>query len=129
MRLSELSSRGGRNPLRGIVAALGGIAIAIKHPSRSNVPDPKKYFNRKRFFARCVQVAVGAEYKFLCVSATHAGSTHDSAVFASSSLSSSLEKSHEDGWMPNWGSVASDEAYGNDDRRILNPYSATSLPS
>jgi len=47
---SELFSRGGRNPLRGCVSAIDGIALRIRRPRVSEVPNPSSYWTRKGFF-------------------------------------------------------------------------------
>ena len=51
----------------GNIAALDEIAIKIQQPLLKDASDPKKYYNRKKCFAICVQAAVTADYKFfLC---------------------------------------------------------------
>jgi hypothetical protein len=110
-----------KSPLRGIVAALDGIAVAIRRPSLAEVPDPVKYFNRKEFYSLCVQAAVSADYRVLFVSAMHAGSTHDSTAYQSTSLHRLLQISECEGGLSDWACVAADDAYGNRGR-ILTPY-------
>jgi hypothetical protein len=73
----------------------------------------------KRFYSICVQAAVGADYRVSYVSSTHAGSTRDSTRFQSMALHEILGKSERDGGLPNWATVAADDAYGNKGR-ILN---------
>lgn len=69
-----------------IVVALGGIAIEIVQSSTRYVAEPKKYYNRKQNFALCVQIVVGADYKFTFLSTYSWGSTHDSTEFYASAL-------------------------------------------
>jgi hypothetical protein len=112
------------SPFRGIIAAMDGIAVAITCPRLSCCPDPRKYYNRKGFFAISVQACVSASYKVTFVSAMHAGSTHDSTAFLSTSLHGHLLKKEEDGGLPSWARVAADNAYGNGvaGGRVLTPY-------
>lgn len=70
-----------RSPIHGIISALDGIAIAIQAPKLDEVPDPRKYFNRKHFYSLSIQAAVGADYRFQFSSACHAGSTHDATAY------------------------------------------------
>eukprot|EP00171_Calliarthron_tuberculosum_P022615 IDg22615t1 len=70
----------------GIVGAVDDIEIAIKAPEAWDVRNPKQYYNRKVFFALCVQVCVGADYKVQYISAKHAGETHDSTALQGTSL-------------------------------------------
>lgn len=114
--------RNRRSPLYGIIAALDGIAIAIQQPRLLDTPDPRKYYNRKGFFAICVQAAVAANYKFLFVSARHAGSTHDSTAFQSTKLAELLLSNT----LPQWSAIAADDAYKNGSH-ILTPYSGRRL--
>jgi hypothetical protein len=67
-----------KSPLRGIIAAMDGIAIAITWPRLSCCSEPQKYYNLKGFFAILVQTCVSASYRVMFVSALHACSTHDS---------------------------------------------------
>jgi hypothetical protein len=114
------------SPLFGIIAALDGIAISIHCPRRTECSDPRKYYNRKGFYAICVQAAVTADYRVRFVSARHAGSTHDSTAYCASSLHSLLERKEEEGGLPAWACIAADDAYGNGGR-ILTPYSGRGL--
>jgi hypothetical protein len=75
----------------------------------------------ERDFILCLQAAVGADYRVSYVSSIHAGSTHDSTAFQSTALHEILGKSVRDGGLPNWATVAADDAYGNKGR-ILSPY-------
>ena len=99
----------------------------MKQPSRKEVPDPRKYYNRKGFFAISAQAAVGADYKVLFLSTKHAGFTHDSTAFSSTTLAQYLEKVEAHGGMPNWASVAADEAYPKKGR-VITPFSGRALP-
>lgn len=112
-----------RSPITGIIAALDGVAVAIEKPSTRDVSDPKKYRNRKNFFAILVQAAVTADYKFVFVSATHAGGTHDSTAFQASSLQT-LVVSRD---LPQWAVIVADDAYQNT-LHVVTPYSGRSLP-
>jgi len=49
-RQSELFSRWQRNPLRGCVAAIDGLALRIQRPRVTDVPNPMAYWTRKGFF-------------------------------------------------------------------------------
>jgi hypothetical protein len=113
------------SPLRGIIAALDGIAVGIFCPRLSCCPDPRKYYNRKGFFAICVQACVSALYKISFVSAMHAYSSHDSTAFMSTPLYTHLSKSEQDGDLPALCHVAAGNAYGNGAAGggILTPYS------
>ena len=90
------------SPLEGIIAALDGIAVKIRQSTLNDTPDPRKYFNRKGFYALCVQAAVAANYKFVFVSARHAGSTHDSTAFRATLLYSVVKNDK----MPSWARVS-----------------------
>jgi DDE superfamily endonuclease len=118
------------SPLRGIIAALDGIAVGICCPRLSCCPDPPKYYNRMAFFAICVQPCVSASYNISFVSALHAGLTRDSTVFISTPLYTHLSKSEQDGGLTAWCHVAADNAYGNGAAggRILTPYSGNLTP-
>lgn len=113
-----------RSPIKGIIAALDGVAVAIEKPSRTDVSDPKKYRNRKNFFAILVQAAVTADYKFVFISATHAGGTHDSTAFQACALHDLIVS----GELPEWGVVVADDAYRNT-LNVVTPYSGRNLPT
>lgn len=104
---SELLSRGGHNPLRGCVAAVDGIALRIRRPRVSDVPNPSSYWTRKGFFAVNVKAAVGGDYKVNFLSTVPAGSCHDSIAFSSCGLAELLDR--EDGLPPGYW-VAGDDA-------------------
>lgn len=74
------------SPLHRIIWAIDGIAMSVQQPRTGDVPDPRKYLNRKRCFPVVVQTVVSADYKFLYVDAAHAGSTHDSTSLQGCSL-------------------------------------------
>jgi hypothetical protein len=96
-----------------VITELDGIAVAIRFPRLSCCPDPQKYYNRRGFSALSIQACVSANYKIIYVSAKHAGSTHDSTAFMSTPLHTLLDRSEADGGLPDWASVAADNAYGN----------------
>jgi DDE superfamily endonuclease len=102
-----------RSPFRGIIAAMDGIAVSITCPRLSCCPDPRKYYNRKGFFAISVQAWVSASYRVTFVTAMHAGSKLDRTAFLVTSIHSHLSKKEEDGGLPSWARVAADNAYGN----------------
>lgn len=56
-----------RSPLRRIVTALEfrWNRNRITQPCKSDVEGPRKYYNRKKFFALCVQAAVTTDYKLV----------------------------------------------------------------
>jgi DDE superfamily endonuclease len=90
----EKSSTGfsrGRSPLRGCVGALDGIAIKKIEPSATDAANYSTYYNRKGFFALCVQVVCDFDYKFTFMSSQCPGSTQDSVAFAASGLARLLD--------------------------------------
>jgi DDE superfamily endonuclease len=101
-------SRGNRSPLTGCVGAVDGIAIQIEEPKRASVPNPSTYYNRKGFFALCVQAMCDSQFIFRFASATTPGSTHDSVAFEMSSLSDLLRK--DVGGLPHGYWIAADDA-------------------
>lgn len=117
LEAAETYVRLSKVPIKSVVSSLDGIAIEIKQPSCRDTSDPKKYYNRKKFFAICVQAAVTANYKFVFLSASFAGSTHDSTAFQSSKLYSDVIN----GTLPQWAIIIGDEAYCNE-RNIVTPY-------
>jgi DDE superfamily endonuclease len=106
------------SPLRGIIAALDGIAVGICCPRLSCCPDPRKYYNRKGFFTICVQACVSASYTISFVSAMYAGSTHDYKAFMSTPLYTHLSKSEQDGGIPAWCHIAADTRTGTVPRAV-----------
>lgn len=123
-RQSHLFARDGRNPLRGCVSAIDGLAVRIRRPSVRDAPNPIAYYNRKGFFAVNVQAAVGADFKVQFLSAIATGSCHDSVAFSASGLSRHLA---EDGSLPDGYWVAADDAYVAG-RRVLTPWPGRNLP-
>jgi DDE superfamily endonuclease len=117
-------SRSNRSPLTGCIGAVDGIAIKIQEPSRGSVPNPSTYFNRKGFFALCVQAMCDNRFIFTFVSAVSPGSTHDSVAFAMSSLSELLEK--DVGGVPDGYWIAADDAYISG-KRIVTPWPGRNL--
>jgi hypothetical protein len=67
----------------------------------------------KDFLRSQSKPCVSASYKIAFVSAMHAGSTHDSTTFLSTSLHAHLLKKDEEGGLPSCTRVAADNAYGN----------------
>jgi DDE superfamily endonuclease len=123
---SEGFQRLRNSPFYGVIGAIDGIAVAIHAPSPSECPNPRSFFNRKGFFAINVQAVVGADCSVLYLSAKHAGSTHDSTAFQSTSLFKFLSLvSVEIGALPDFAVLSADDAYGNGscNCRIITPYS------
>jgi len=121
---SALFSRGGRNPLRWCVSAIDGIALRIRRPRVSEVPNPSSYWTRKGFFAIKVQAAVGGNYRVHFLSTVTAGSCHESTAFSASGLAELLAR--DDG-LPRGHWVAGDDAYIAGER-FLTPWPGTNLP-
>ena len=121
---SELFSRGQRNPLRGCVSAIDGLALRIQRPRVTDVPNPMAYWTRKGFFAINVQAAVGADFKVQFLSAVTARSCHDSTALATSGLAAVLDA---EGSLPEGFWVAADDAYVAG-RRMLTPWPGKNLP-
>jgi DDE superfamily endonuclease len=92
---------------------IDGIAVAIHCPRLSCFPDPRKYYNRQGLYALSIQACMSVNCKTFYVSAKHAGFTHDSTAFMSTPLHTLLDRSKVDGGLPDWASVAADNAYGN----------------
>lgn len=113
-----------RSPIHGIISALDGVAIAIQSPTLEEVPNPRKYLNRKRFYAICVQAVFGADYRFQFLSACHAGSCHDATAYRASKLYGRL--TNEDSPLPKWATVVADDAYPNS-QRLITPYPGQNL--
>lgn len=109
-----------KSPFYGVISALDGLAVKIVQPK--NVPDPRKYFNRKSFFAVVVQAACTADHKFSFVSARHAGSTHDSTAFQATALHRVVNENV----LPRWAIVVGDDAYSHTGN-MLCPYSGRGL--
>ena len=65
---------------------------------------------------------MGADYKFMFVSARHAGGTHHSTTFQASVLYDALLQN----LLPSWIRIAADDAYSNGGY-ILTPYSGPNL--
>lgn len=109
----------------GVIGALDGIAIAIRRPRDKETGNLRSFYNRKGFYSICVQAVVGADYKNNYVAAKHAGSTHDSTAFQSTNLYTLLNKPHASGGLPDFASIAADDAYGNGScyGRVLTPFS------
>jgi DDE superfamily endonuclease len=67
-------------------SGLDGLAVRVKCPKESEVPDPGNYYCRKGFYALNVQAICDRRKRFLWCYPSNKGSTHDSAAFASSKL-------------------------------------------
>ena len=72
--------------LPGVVSALDGIAIEIQRPRKSEHPRPKRFYNRKGFFALVLQACCDARLRFTFAGIDCYGSTHDSEAFKKSEL-------------------------------------------
>lgn len=110
------NSRANRNPLKGCVGALDGIAIRIRNPRASDCINPATYYHRKGYFAIPVQAICDAKYRFVFFSAKCAGPTHDSVAFGVSSYANQLKL----GKLPRGFWIAADEAYSCDEY-VINP--------
>ena len=88
--LAEPFSYASNGSFNGIIGALDGLAIRIRCPWESEVPDPGNYFCRKGFFALNVQAICDRFKKFLWCYPSNKGSTHDSVAFTNSRLYSLL---------------------------------------
>jgi hypothetical protein len=95
------------------IAALDGIAVAIRYPPSGDTADVRKYYNRKGFYSIYVQATVSSSYRISFLSAKHAGSTHDSTAFTSTALHEHLMMLEEDGGLPSWAVVAADGSLRN----------------
>jgi hypothetical protein len=117
------------SPMYGFIAALDGIAVAIRCPHSGETADVRKYYNRKGFYSISVQATVSSSYRITLLSAKHAGSTHDSTAFTSTALHDHLMMLEEDGGLPSWAVVAADDAHENGSAggRIITPYSWRNL--
>lgn len=70
----------------GPFAALDGIAMMIKCPKESEVPDPGNCHCRKGFHARNAQAMCDKLKRFLWCCPSNKGSSHDAAAFGGSRL-------------------------------------------
>jgi len=120
---SELFSRGQRDPLRGCVSAIDGLALRIQRPRVTDVPNAMAYWTRKGFFAIHVQAAVGADFKVQFLSAVMAGCSHDSTALATSGLAAVLGAYAS---LPEGSRVAADDAYVAG-LRVLTPWPGKNL--
>lgn len=85
-----VGSRTVLNPLLGCVSAIDGIVIKINKPC--NVSNPSQYCNRKVYYALPVQAIVDHRCRFLYISMTCVGSTHDALAFSTTDLARRLAK-------------------------------------
>ena len=103
----------------GVVGALDGIAIEITRPTKAEHPRPKRFFNRKGFYALVLQAVCDANLKFTFAGIDCYGSTHDSEAFQKSDLYERLSK----GLLPYEFHILGDDAYSLADY-LLTPYPA-----
>jgi len=110
--------------LHGCVSAIEGIALRIRRPRVTEVPNPSSYWTRKGIFAFNVQAAVEADYKVQFLSKVRAGSLHDSMAFSASGLAELLDgvdglpRGH---WVPGDDADAAGALF-------LTPWQGTNLP-
>lgn len=109
-------------PLHAIIAALDGIAISIRQPSLREVSDPRKYYNRKGYYALCVQAAVTADYRFVFLSSRHAGGTIDSTAFNACVFNDLIRS----GKLPHWAVILADDSYVKM-KNLITPYKGKGL--
>ena len=108
-RANEFAEKSG-GIFYGPLGALDGLAVRIRCPWLSEVPDPGNYYCRKGFYALNVQAICDKSKRFLWCYPSNKGSTHDSAAFASSRLYELLKEVAED--LHRMGLfIAADSAY------------------
>jgi hypothetical protein len=98
-----------RSPLTGCVGAIDGIAVKSLWPCAADAANPATYYNRKGFFALCIQAVYYFDYMFTFVSSQSPGSTHDSVAFAVSGLAGLLDCGTIG--LPSGYWIAADDAY------------------
>jgi hypothetical protein len=95
----------------GPFTSLDGLAVRVRSPRFSEVPDPGNYYCRKGFYALNVQAMCDMKKRFLWCYPSNKGSTHDSAAFTGSKLFELLTELagelHDRGLF-----IAGDSAYG-----------------
>jgi DDE superfamily endonuclease len=91
LKRSSIGFSCGRSPLTGCAGALDGMAIKIFEPCAADAANPATYYNRKGFFALCIQEVCDFDDMFTFVSSQCPGSTHDSVAFAVSGLAGLLD--------------------------------------
>jgi hypothetical protein len=94
--LANLFAEKSNGVFYGAFGAIDGLAIRIRSPSKSEVPDPGNYFCRKGFYAINVQAICDKRKRFLWCFPTNKGSTHDAAAFAGSRLFDLLKEMTND---------------------------------
>jgi DDE superfamily endonuclease len=109
LKRSSIGFSRGRSPLTGCAGALDGIAIKIFEPCAADAANPATYYNRKGFFALCIQAVCDFDYMFTFVSSQCPGSTHDSVAFAVSGLAGLLDCGTSG--LPSGYWIAADDAY------------------
>lgn len=96
-----------RSSITVIIGALDGWVVTISKPKITETKIPRKYCNRKFFFAIVLQAAVSVDYRFVFVTSTHAGGTHDSTAFQASSLHNLIRERR----LQEWAIIVADDAY------------------
>jgi len=76
----------------GPFGALDGLAVCIRSPTLTDVPDPGNYFCRKGFYALNVQAICDKRLRFLWIFPSSKGSTHDATAFRHSRLMDLLKE-------------------------------------
>jgi DDE superfamily endonuclease len=109
LKRSSFGFSRGHSPLTGCAGALDGIAIKIFEPCAADAPNPATDYNRKGFFALCIQAVCDFDYTFTFISSQCPGSTHDSVAFAVSGLAKLLHCGNSG--LPSGYWIAADDAY------------------
>lgn len=79
--------------VRGCVAATDGLVLQTRKPFVDEVGKARlMYMNRKGYYGIVVQAFCDARGKFLYVSASHAGGTHDSVAYEGSAVADALSR-------------------------------------
>lgn len=76
----------------GPFGSLDGLAVRIKCPSLKIANDPGNYYCRKGFYAVNVQAICDRRKRFLWMSPSNKGSSHDSAAFSDSKIFDQLKQ-------------------------------------
>ena len=96
----------------GPFGSIDGLAIRIRSPRLSEVPDPGNYYCRKGFYALNVQAICDKKKRFLWCYPSNKGSTHDSAAFGGSRLYELLKETTVSNKLLDYGLfIAGDSAY------------------
>ena len=107
----------------GWVGAVDGISIRIRRPNRNEDDRPRRYFNRKQFFALNCQAIVDSRKRFREMAIDSPGSTHDAVAWIHSDL---YRRIQAQGGLPCGYWIAGDAAYGCS-AWMLCPYSGKRL--